>query len=159
MVIKRKSRNSLNLKKPRTPVSAYRYAITARNTILIVIVASSLIVCLAVISAFLLNPERQVKQKFEALANNYYEYNFYENLLNSENFSGDLRLALQKYEEPGLSPVTLRQLLLYDPAGTADVGAYLKRYCDPNSTTVKFYPEFPYSRTSYHAEYTYDCNF
>ncbi|MBR3249011.1 hypothetical protein IKF89_03225 [Candidatus Saccharibacteria bacterium] len=158
-MVRSKNRSNFGLQKPRTPVSAYRYAVTSKNTITIVIVIAAILVFIAVICSVLLNPERQVKLKFEALATNYYENIFYTNLINSKNFSGSPQKSLEKYTETGLSPMTLRQLILHDADATKDTADYLLKYCDENETRVTFYPEPSYSKTAYHAEYTYSCNF
>lgn len=158
-MVKSKNRSNFGLQKPRTPVSAYRYAVTSKNAITIVIVIAAILVFITVICSVLLNPERQVKLKFEALATNYYENIFYADLLKSDNFSGNPQKSLEKYNQTGLAPITLRQLILHDDAATKDTADYLLKYCDENETYVKFFPEPSYSKTSYRIEYTYSCNF
>ena len=103
-------------------------------------------------------PERQVKDKIDELARTYYEENFYPNLANSDSFDGNFEKALSRYADKGLSRVYLRQFLLLEDVDekTAD---FLKQYCNENSTYIRFFPEPPYSRDSYHTEITYSCNF
>lgn len=126
--------------------------------ILAIIVAAALAAIIAIVCLFLLRPEHQAKLQISALASDYYENFFYETMFESDNFSGDPAKALQKYESSGLESVTLRQLLLIDQSNT-DTSDYLLKYCDENATSVKFFPESPYSRTAYHTDYTYSCNF
>lgn len=132
---------------------------TTRNIVLIVIFALITTVGIAIAAAFLLQPELQIKQKFAAIANNYYENTIYESMLNSDQFSGNPADALEKNSERGLALVTLRQIILLDETVPTDVANYLEKYCDINKTSVRFYPQSPFSRTDYRAEYTYDCNF
>ena len=150
--------NTFGLKNPRAPVSAYAYALTAKNIVLFIIFAITIILAVVVISSFPLNPERRAKSDFEALATYYYENIFYADLLASDNFSGNPRVALEKYKITGLATVTLRQLSLSDRTDQ-NLANYLLKYCDEDRTFVTFYPESPYSKTSYRAEYTYSCNF
>ena len=158
-MVKTKNRSNFGLQKPRTPVSAYRYAVTSKNTVTIVIILATILVFIAVICSVLLNPERQVKLKFEALATNYYENIFYNDLITSDDFSGNPQQALEKYAGTGLAPITLRQLILHDDTAAKDAADYLLKYCDENETRVIFFPEPSYSKTSYRAEYIYACNF
>ena len=70
-----------------------------------------------------------------------------------------VREALEQYAELGLSIVTLRQLALYDGKKYEKEADFIKTYCDENRTYVMFYPEAPFDRNSYRAEYTYSCEF
>ena len=134
-------------------------ATAARNTTLVIIIIATLVVCASFIASILLKPERLVPQQFEALATNYYENIFYEKMESSNQFSGDAAATLEKHHERGLAVITLRQLLLQNPEATANVADYLRKYCDEDKTTVHFYPDPPYTRTAYHTEYNYACNF
>jgi hypothetical protein len=111
------------------------------------------------IASFFLQPENLTKAKISGLAADYYENYLYENLLNSENFSGDVESTLSEFKDTGLSTISLRQLLLHDRTKNASVIEEIKQYCDEEKTTIKFYPEAPYSRTNYHTDYHYVCNF
>ncbi len=135
------------------------YSTKARKFVLILIPALVVIIVFSVICANIFNPEHQIKSKLEALATNHYENIIYEKLVTSSNYSGDPETALSRNKDRGLPSYTLRQLLLEDQVKTADAAEYLLKYCDENATTVKFYPEPPYERTSYRVEYTYSCNF
>lgn len=155
----KKSAKRLSLRAPRTPISAYRYAVTYRNIITTAIIILAIVVAVAVFCAILLNPERQIPRKFEALASNYYENIFYTGMINSDSFDGDLKAALQKHEAAGLAPVSLRQLIYLSDGAAASDGNYLAEYCDINDSSVIFYPESPYTKSSYHFRITYACNF
>ena len=130
-----------------------------RNLILIIILAATATIVTVIIMANISKPENQITSRISALASDYYESTFYENLISSDNYSGNPADALSKYTDYGLSPITLRQLLLNDQVKTAEDANYLLEYCDENRTSVKFYPESPYSRTDYHVEYTYSCEY
>lgn len=134
-------------------------ATSARNVTLIIIIITTLIIWASFIASILLKPARLVPPKIEALATNYYENIFYERMENSDQFSGDPTATLEKHRERGLAIITLRQILLQDPPITADEAEYLRQYCDENKTTIHFYPDPPYTRTDYHVEYNYACNF
>lgn len=155
----KKSAKSLSLKAPRTPISAYRYAVTYKNVILTTIAVLVVVVVVAVLCTALLNPERQITRKFDVLASNYYENVFYASMLDSDNYTGDPKAALEKYQASGFSPVTLRQLIYLGGDSAAADGDYLSQYCDLGESSVTFYPEPPYSKSSYHTSITYACNF
>ncbi|MBR3172484.1 hypothetical protein IKF21_01010 [Candidatus Saccharibacteria bacterium] len=131
----------------------------ARKYLLFLIPIMTVVVIGTVACIFIFNPEQQVKSKLSSLAQHYYEDYFYTNLENSDQFSGDAEKALQKYEDKGLPPVTLRQLILANKASDSSDATFLSKHCDNGATSVKFYPEVPYTRTSYHVEYAYSCNF
>ncbi len=133
----------------------------AQKTILLIIFIAFFIVFIALLCAFFLKPEKIVKSKIDTIASDYYENYFYEKLITSEKYteSKDLDDILGRYKDNGLATLNLRQLLLYDNQKNAEFAPYLKKYCDEENTYIKFYPEPPYSRTSYHIDYTYSCNF
>ena len=157
---KNKRRVSFN-NKYRPKRSSACSASFAKKTILIVILIVSFVVIGGIICASFLNNEDLVKSKISSLANDYYENYFYNKLLASEKFQQikDLDAAMEKYHTNGLSPITLNELFLYDNQKNASSRSYLTKYCDENSTFIKFYMDPPYERKSYHAEITYACNF
>ena len=154
---RRKARGGLSLKTPRTPVSAYRYAVTTKNIVFVTIILAVIVVAVAAICVVLLNPKRQVPMKFESVARNYYENVFYEKVVNSDAYSGNPEKALEKYHMAGMSPITLRVLHLMDESNPDT--QYLIERCDPEYTEVRLFPEPPYTKTSYRAEYSYSCNY
>lgn len=129
----------------------------AKKIILTIIILVFCIVIVALLCSFFLNNERVTKANLDSLASDYYENHFFENLKNSNQV--DLEAALKKYETYGSAPVTLRQLLIYAKQNNINYSKNLTEYCDENLTYVRFYPNPPYSKTSYHAEYSYSCNF
>ncbi len=132
---------------------------TPQIVVLIVIIASMFIVIAMSIFALLFKPENTVKAKISELSSDYYENYLYQNF-DFNNFSSEeLANFMQKYENKGLTAITLRQILLHDYQKNAEFAPLLKKYCDEDSTYVKFYPEPPYSKTSYRTEYTYSCDF
>ena len=132
---------------------------SVKNIVIIIILILIVIIGGVIAASFFFQPERQVKQKFESIATKYYESNIYDSMLKSDHYSGNPNDSLERYSERGMTPVTLRQLLHLDDSISADVADYLRKYCDVNATTAKFYPDPPFSRTDYHVEYTYACNF
>ncbi len=140
--------------------SATRTKTLAQKTMFCVIALSIVIVIIASILPFFFNTEKNTKAKIEELASDYYENYFYETLINSEKFqeNEDLDSAMEKYKTYGFSIVTLRQLLLRKSQENTEY-SNISQYCDENATFVRFYPESPYSKTSYHADYTYSCAF
>lgn len=127
--------------------------------IIIVIILCMLSVITAVIYNLFSKPENIVKAKISEISSDYYENYLYKNFNFEKYSSEDFANFMQKYENVGLTTTTLRQLLLYDHQKNADVAPLLKKYCDENTTFIKFYPEQPYSKTSYRVEYTYSCEF
>ena len=130
----------------------------ARKFILIIIPIMIIIVVIAVACIFIFNPEQQVKSKLNDLASEYYENVFYENMLNSNEYSGNSAKSLAKYESTGLTPMKLHQLILLNENTSVDTD-YITDYCNDEQTTIKYYPKPPYSKNSYEIEFTYYCNF
>lgn len=132
-----------------------------KKTILLVIMIASLVVAFSIIYTIFFNTEKVIKSKISALATDYYENYFYENLINSDKFKQikNLDTEMEKYHTDGLAPVSLSNLLLYDNQKNDEYRDYLTTYCDENATTIKFYMDPPYERTSYHYDINYSCNF
>lgn len=130
-----------------------------QKTIIIVIILAILVTIVAVIISFFLKPESLTKARIEGLAADYYENYVYENLINSDQFSGDLNSTMNRYKETGFTPVTLRQLILHDQEKTSGISDSLREYCDIERTTIRFFPESPFSRKDYRIDYNYVCNF
>ena len=130
-----------------------------QKIILGVIGATFITIIIATISILSSKPENVVTSKIEALASDYYENYLYQGILDSNRFSGNIEETLQKYVDVGFSPITLRELLLHDTKKSNDFASFIKNYCDENRTTIKFYPEAPFTKTSYHIDYSYSCEF
>ena len=132
-----------------------------RRTILTVISLAMLTVVIAIICIFIFKPENVVKSKISNLSSNYYENFLYKNIISSEAYSKskDLDKIMEKYKETGFAAVTLRQLILFGAQKNSNLSSLLKEYCNENETSVKFYPEAPYTQSSYRTEYAYSCNF
>lgn len=126
---------------------------------LAVIILTMLTVAIGVLLSYFFNPEQLTKSRITDLASDYYENYLYEQLINSENFSGDLDATMSRYNSNGFNPVTLRQLILHDQTATANIADSLRDNCDEELTTVTFYPDPPYARNNYHIDYHYVCNF
>ena len=99
------------------------------------------------------------QKRISALAADYYENYFYAQLTDPDDSSANHESTLSQYHERGLSPLTLRDLLLHDGEKYLNTRNYLTKYCDENHTIIKFYPDPPYERKSYHADISYSCNF
>lgn len=128
----------------------------AQKTIVLVIGLLFILIAVLSISLFFLNTESRVKNTISSIATDYYENYIYENIINSEKVE-EFDKIMENYEHFGFSAIYLRQLLYYN--NNPETIDFIKQYCDENKTSVKFYPNPPYSRTSYRAEYTYFCNF
>ena len=145
----------------RTPKIGYtRYNLkTVKGTIIAVIILAMLAVILAGLAAFYYTPERIIKSKIEAIAADYYENYFYQDIVNYKTTQNQLEKTMSKYEASGFSRVDLSQLLIYDSQKHADSAETIKKYCDENNTSVQFYPEAPYGQKNYHIDYKYSCHF
>lgn len=135
--------------------------IHTKKIILTVIILASLSVVAAVICSFIFAPERVTKSYLSSLASDYYENHFYDKLVesNAGRSDADFESMMAKNSEKRFINVTLRQLILYDQAATAERANYVLKYCDEELTKVIIYPDPPYDRTSYHTEFTYSCAF
>lgn len=143
------SRSSRQIHRPRARSTLLPASPAGRLTLAIIIIVTVLVIFAGAFS-FLASPSRLAKNELKNLAENYYENTFYTNIHDQE--------QLSRYETSGLATVTLRQLLLSDKEKSKDLKA-LKKYCDENETTVKFYPISPFNKTDYRIEYIYSCNF
>lgn len=115
-----------------------------------------LIVILFTILRFVHTTQNLVESKVNSLAKDYYENHIYEELA-QKNKPDEIAKTLKKYETSGLSIVHLRQLLNHN--NQADMTKYLSEQCDTEKTFVKYYPESPYSKKSYHIDIVYSCDF
>ena len=93
------------------------------------------------------------------LAKTYYEEFIYEGIKNASANEDEVAKKMDRYVESGFAPVNLRQLMLYKREQTKKDADYIRRYCDENKTSVKFYPEKPYGKEDYRIEFRYSCEF
>lgn len=122
--------------------------------IIAIVIIAMIVVVVATIMFLVFTKENRIKPKIEALATSYYEDNLYEKFVNPTNSTE----MLQKYDKTGLPLVQLRQLIFTSDLEKTEI-EQIRNACDENKTYVKYFPEPPYSKTSYHIEYTYNCNF
>ena len=158
----KKHSSKLHVKKFRIPTPAeLGSAPYARKITIGMICVSILAVIFSLCCSIFFNPERLAKLEIKNLASDYYENYFYDNFANSQKFINleDIDAAMDKYVNFGFAKVSLRQLLLRGGRDNSLPISALINHCNENETFVKFYPESPYSETSYHTEYTYSCDF
>ena len=138
-----------------------RQFLTPKNIIIVIIILAMATVIISLILAINTKPENLIQSKVSALATDYYENHLYQEYASTSASSSpeDLAKVMSKYEKYGLSPIALRQILLYDYQKNTDTITLVQKYCDENRTSIKFFPEPPYSQKSYHIEYTYACDF
>ena len=129
---------------------------SVQKTIMAIIALAFIIVIFFALFTTFYTPENNIKSKISNLAKDYYENYLYE--LISDNSSTPAE-ALKGYTESGLSVVYLRQLLYYSNEIDTETIDYLTTHCNENNTTIKYYPEPPFSKTSYHIDFTYSCDF
>ena len=136
-------------------------ATVAKKTIIIIIIVLMVAVIIALVSTFFYDNKKVVKSRMIEITRDYYENFFYEQLKNSEQYKQQeaFEEVMKNYHDSGLTVLSLRDLLLYDNNKYGKYEAYLTKYCDKDTTTVRIFPDPPYDRTSYHAEFTYSCNF
>ena len=133
------------------------YSVKTRKVMIIVVSALILLVVIALICGLVFNNEAETKRKLDAMANEYYEEFIYENLIHGAMAQDEIESAMSRYVEQGFSSVNLRQLLLYDNKKNVKEGEFVKRFCDENRTSVKFYPIAPFGKKDYRVEYQYKC--
>lgn len=133
----------------------------SKFVILTVIGLQICIVIAAMLFALLYKHDNVVKSKLDSLARDYYENYLYDAFANSVQTSGNTTIeeVMEKHSARGLSRITLRQMLLHDAKGNADLAEYLRSYCNENKTYMQVFPDPPFDKTSYHIKYTYSCNF
>ena len=150
-----------NNKKHKKTNRRKRQFFTPKNVIIMVIILAMITVVIGLVFAIYTKPENLVKSKISALATDYYENYLYQEYAatSASSSTEDLAKVMSKYEEYGISPLALRQILLYDYQKNANTITLVQKYCDENRTSIKYFPEPPYSQNSYHIEYSYACDF
>lgn len=129
-----------------------------RKLILGIVFANIIIVIAVIIAYFKISPQYQVPNTLDDLAVKYYENVFYKNLTTSDKYTGNPQAALEKYTDRGLSPISLRQILLQTKASDS-IKSYLEKYCDTEATSFTFYPDEPFTRAAYHYKIDSSCEF
>lgn len=137
----------------------HRVFVISRKVIIAVILVAMLAVILALLTSILNNPESLVTHKIESITADYYENYFYPRIETYGTTDKTLSDILSRYTETGFSRVTLRQLLLFDSERYASSADFLTKYCDPETTYVRIYPEEPFTKSDYRTEYHYTCTF
>ena len=129
----------------------------AKKIMLIIVSILMLVIFIATICSFMFSKESQIKHQIAEAASSYYENYFYESIFSTESVktTDEAYASLEKHHEKGFPAVKL-DIILSHNSSYAD---FLNQNCDTGSTTVKFFPDSPYDNKSYHAEYTYSCNF
>lgn len=158
----RKTARTKHYYKPRpAEFSDYCSSPLVKKIVIGVIFAVFLVTGIYVVYHFYLTNENVTKYRLSELASDYYENYFYEELTNSEAFkqNGSLETVMENYNKYGLPRIALKDLIVHGEQKTTPYAGYLTNRCDENDTFVKFYPDPPYEKTSYHFEYTYACNF
>ena len=133
----------------------------AKRTILVVIIILAVAIIATLITSLFYDNKKAVKEKIVEITKDYYENYFYEQMVNSEQFKkeGIFEETMEKYHNGGLNTLSLRDLLVYDNKKNSKYEEFLTKYCDKDNTVVRIFPDPPYNRTTYHAEFIYSCNF
>lgn len=151
-VVKLTTKMNAKVKRRNDPVFARKFVTWG-------VIISAVMVGVSLFVTVYYNPEAEAKRKFEELATRYYEEYFYEKF--TESIDPAVKEEKMKmYEETGLQPVLLRQLLLYQNGKYAEYKKYFEREgykCDKNKTSAKFYPVAPYGAKDYTVKYEYSC--
>lgn len=146
-------------KKSKSAVRGKSDSVFARRFVTVGVLVSVFMVGVSLFVTLYFNAEVVAKRKFEELARTYYEDYYYDKFM--ENLDEETKEEkLAKYEENGLQPVLLRQLLLYQNGKYSNYRGYFEKKefdCDKNTTSAKFYPTKPYGKKDYRVEYFYDC--
>lgn len=133
-------------------------------------IASLLIVitCVIVVVAALfvrknITSTKLAEQKFEELARDYYENDFYKRFIRDhvkDENDTDLEKYFGKYAQMGFSPVKLRKLLDYSERNNKDMKKYFeyeKFSCDTNGSYVIIKPKAPFGAKDYELKSAISC--
>lgn len=99
------------------------------------------------------------ESEISTLASNYYETYYFPKLESSILSHSDSSLSdvLSNYTSTGFSKVPLRQILAHASSSPA-ITDYISQHCDTNATLIHYFPDPPFTATSYHVKYSYSCN-
>lgn len=126
--------------------------------LIMVVIASTLLIVASLVISIVLDPGRRARVTLERLSSEYYSDYLYSRLIGTNASAED---ALKSYSESGIPTIYLRQILWYDGGKNRDrieVFANERLVCDTNGTSVKFYPEPPYGKNDFRAEYQWSCD-
>ena len=101
-----------------------------------------------------------VKSYISSMSTDYYENYYFPSLESSihDHGNSDISEVLSRYTDTGFSRVPLRQIISHVDYDEAALSQITER-CDTKSTFVHFFPDPPFTSTSYHVDYEYSCNF
>lgn len=101
-----------------------------------------------------------VKSYISNISTDYYENYYFPSLESSihDHSNSDISEVLSRYTDTGFSRVPLRQIISHIDYDETSLNQITER-CDTNSTLVHFFPDPPFTSTSYHVDYEYSCNF
>ena len=123
----------------------------SRKATIVIILVSVVAVSVAVIASVLITPENKIKGRIESMAREYYETYLYDHFTGSIP-AGEVENILRNYTERGFSEVPLRQILFYDGGKNSAAADEIGKYCNLNSTRMRFIPDEPFGPTNYHVE-------
>ena len=126
-------------------------------TVVILLLMATLITGTVVILSY--DEGEAAKNKIEEKARDYYENSLYGSLIKEGMEQEEIEGLMERYLVRGFARVRLRQLLLREENGRTKDANLIRKYCDEDKTTVKFYPEAPFDKKSYRVEYEYECEF
>ena len=159
MVMDMVRKNSKALHKSRLNVAEYGENKVIKRVVLTVIALAIVAVAVMLVCTLMEKNGSISKATIERMAADYYENYTYEKSVNDTMTKEEIAKMLGKYEESGLSKVSLRQLILNTGSADTDEAKNLKRHCDEDKTNVIFYPQAPYEKKSYRMEFRYECDF
>ena len=136
------------------------HASSAKKIAVIVIIVATVVVVGSLWSNQYFSPANRAKRELEILTKDYYENFFYDLILREGGDNKNLTEIFQPYNENGMQPVLLRQLLLFDNSRHESsrkefINDFYK--CDTNATSVRITPVAPYGRNDWTAEYNLSC--
>ena len=131
----------------------------AKTVASMAVVVSMVIVVFSLILNVYYEPAKVAERNFEKMARDYYENYLYPKIADS---GDNLEETFKKYEDVGMAPVLLRQLLNYDGGKYAEAEKYFdtqKYKCDENETMAMFKPVAPYNAKNYEMTVEMSCNY
>lgn len=132
----------------------------AKNLVISIICATTIAAITSIIVIFLNHRPIDIQSEIASISAEYYEQYFFPDLEQSIHIHSNSPIAdtLSQYTATGLSRVPLRQIIAHTHHDETIVH-YITTHCDENTTFVHFFPEPPFTSSSYHITYDYSCNF